>query len=95
MLPEKLTAEVAAMGFIADETTIPVPLILHAGTQKECPGNLGPFMVLEYVEHECTASEFLNIPERGTRDRPLLDLDIGAQRLETFCAYMAHVLLRL
>ncbi|KAJ5716726.1 Aminoglycoside phosphotransferase [Penicillium malachiteum] len=58
MLPEeKVRNEVRAMRFILEQTqkphTIPirVPSVLLSG-KKDSPGKLGPFIVMEYIEHE-------------------------------------------
>ncbi|KAK7433168.1 hypothetical protein QQZ08_000099 [Neonectria magnoliae] len=48
---EKLLAEVAAMRCISDNTTIPLPFILHYGMKEESPGGLGSFIIMEWVEN--------------------------------------------
>jgi hypothetical protein len=44
---EKLLAEVAAMRYISENTTIPIPFVLHYGMKEESPGGLGPFIMME------------------------------------------------
>lgn len=46
MFPEeKVKREVATMRHVQENTSIPVPLILHYGMADECPYNLGPFII--------------------------------------------------
>lgn len=77
MFPEeKVRTEVAAIRFIADHTSIPIILVLHVGTARESPGDLGPFIIMEYVEHHHKLSDALNMPGRSKEERALLDPDI-------------------
>lgn len=39
-----------AVRFLIDQTSIPVPFILHLGT-KESPLKLSPFIMMNYIEH--------------------------------------------
>ncbi|KAJ5127721.1 phosphotransferase family protein [Penicillium atrosanguineum] len=69
MFPEeKVRNEVAAMRFIQDHTSIPVPSIFHWGTKEESPIGLF-FIILEYIEHEMDLSDALNIHRRGSGER--------------------------
>jgi hypothetical protein len=49
---EKVVNEVAVMRFLADQTTIPVRFIHPSGEKQECPLELGPFNIMDYIEHE-------------------------------------------
>jgi hypothetical protein len=96
MFPEeKVRTEVAAMRFIADNTTVPVPLVLHVGMADESPGGLGPFFIMEYVEHDHGLDDALNIPNRSREERPLLDPNISEEKLEFLYGQMAEILLQL
>ncbi|GAB7357352.1 hypothetical protein MBLNU459_g8300t1 [Dothideomycetes sp. NU459] len=96
MFPEeKLRAEVAAMRFIADNTTIPIPLVLHIGTAEEAPNGLGAFMISEYVEHDSEMDVALRMPDRPEDERPLLDPDISPAKIELLYGHMAQILLQL
>ncbi|KAG9253896.1 phosphotransferase family protein [Emericellopsis atlantica] len=77
---EKLVAEVAAMHYISDNTTIPIPFVLHHGMKEESPGGLGPFMIMEWVEN---------------LGPPILDPDINEEKLEQMYSQMADILLQL
>lgn len=66
MFPEeKMRAEIALMRLIQEKTAIPVPFILHWGSREESPLQLGPFIIMEYVPHETTIGQALNMPELG------------------------------
>ena len=96
MFPEeKIRNEVAMIKYIQDHTTIPVPFILHWGTKEESPLGLGPFIIMEYINHEMDMGAALNTAGRGTQDRPLLDPNIDPAKLEMLYRQMADVLLQL
>jgi hypothetical protein len=81
---EKIWYEVATMRYIAEKTTIPVPKIYGWGTAEENPTGLGPFMIMEYIEHERTLSEALKDPALGPKDPHILDPNIDEQSLSSF-----------
>ncbi|KAJ6179136.1 Aminoglycoside phosphotransferase [Penicillium mononematosum] len=92
---EKVANEVAIMRFLADQTLIPIPLILHSGTKKESPLELGPFIMMEYVEHDTKMYAALNTPGCPVEVRGMLDPDIDKGRLELLYSQLAHILLQL
>lgn len=83
------------MRYVAAQTTIPVPEIYHWGTAKENPIGLGPFMVMEYVEHETTMSHALNDPALEPADRHSLDPNINEDKLRLLYGQMANIVLQL
>lgn len=46
----KVAREVAAMYYVKSHTTIPVPAIHHWGFSKDNPSDLGPFIIMDFVE---------------------------------------------
>lgn len=92
---EKTRNEVAAMRYIADNTTIPIPFVLYNGSAEECPGRLGPFIIMEYVKDAQTLSDALNLPGLSSRDRPMLDPGIDEQKLTFIYQQVADILLQL
>ena len=68
---------------------------MGVGTQAECPAGLGPFVVVEYVDHARTVSEALNILGRSDDERPLLDPKIDEGVHEFLYGHMAQILLKL
>lgn len=83
------------MRYIAANTTIPVPEIYGWGTADENPTGLGPFMVMEYIEHERTLSEALKDPSLEIDDPHILDPSIAESKLEFLYGQMAKILLQL
>lgn len=83
------------MQYVAANTTIPVPRIHHYGTAAENPTGLGAFIIIEYIEHHQNMSRALLDPKRPINDRPVLDPDIGQEKLEFLYGQMANILLQL
>ncbi|OJK04413.1 hypothetical protein ASPACDRAFT_1851400 [Aspergillus aculeatus ATCC 16872] len=92
---EKIVNEVSVMRFLTDQTTIPVPFILHSGTKQESPLALSPFIPMEYIEHETKMNDPLNTPGLPREQRGVLDPDIAEDKLRRLYAQMADVLLQL
>ncbi|KAF2276615.1 phosphotransferase family protein [Westerdykella ornata] len=96
MFPEeKVRNEVAIMRYISDHTTIPVPFVLHHGTAEECPGNLGPFIIMEYIDGAQTLCSALNVPYFTPQDRPILDPEVSEEKLIFVYEQLADILLQL
>ncbi|OBT72279.1 hypothetical protein VF21_07947 [Pseudogymnoascus sp. 05NY08] len=90
---EKVRYEVATMRYVAANTTIPVPEIYGWGTADENPTGLGPFMIIEYIEHERTLSEALKDPSIDFHDPHILDPNITEPKLKFLYGQMANILL--
>lgn len=96
MFPEEnVRKEVSVMRYISEHTTIPIPFVLHHGTADECPGHLGPFTIMEYVEHAETLSDALNIPGLSPKERPLLHPRIPQEKLGLVYGQVSDILLQL
>ncbi|OQE06140.1 hypothetical protein PENVUL_c019G09050 [Penicillium vulpinum] len=96
MFPEeKLRNEVAIMRYIHDETSIPVPSILFSGCKTDSPLELGPFIIMEYIEHDASMYDFLNIPECPIQERGRLNPNIEKDTLQALYGELAGVLLKL
>ncbi|EKV06864.1 Aminoglycoside phosphotransferase [Penicillium digitatum] len=96
MFPEeKVGNEVSTMRFIGDKTTIPVPFIIHSGGKKESPSELGPFIIMEYIDHYSNMIEILKKPGRPTEERITLNPDISQIKLKALYGELARVLLSL
>ena len=59
---EKVRNEVAVMIFLKENTRVPVPDILHHGMQDESPAGLGPFILMEYIEHVSNLATQIRAP---------------------------------
>ncbi|KAF5020382.1 hypothetical protein F66182_7590 [Fusarium sp. NRRL 66182] len=92
---EKVRYEVATMRHVASNTTIPVPHIYHYGTAAENPTGLGPFIIMEYIDHHQTLSHALNDPSRHVGEYHRLDPDISQEKLESLYRQMANIVLQL
>ncbi|KAF4151187.1 hypothetical protein CNMCM6069_004357 [Aspergillus lentulus] len=83
------------MRFLEFHTSVPVPQILHYGMPKESPDELGPFIIIEYIEHEYDFVDALNTPEIPDDERPILDPQISEERLTFAYGQMADIMLQL
>ncbi|PYI07387.1 phosphotransferase family protein [Aspergillus sclerotiicarbonarius CBS 121057] len=92
---EKIQAEVAMMQWLKQNTSIPIPSILHWGTSEQNPLQLGPFILMEYIDHDTDLFGALNTPGLVNVQRPVLDPNISLERLAFFYRQMADVLLPL
>lgn len=92
---EKVVNEVAVMRFLLDQTSVPIPFVLHSGTKKESPLELSPFIMMDYIEHETKIYDALNIPGCPDEERGILDPNIDQGRLKALYAEFANILLKL
>lgn len=92
---EKIRYEVATMRFVAANTSIPVPKVYHYGTAAENPSGLGPFIIMEYIDHHQNMSRELLDPLRPAHEPPVLNPDIKEDKLEYLYSQMANILLQL
>src|SRR5690348_4631850 len=83
------------MRYIAAKTTIPVPHVYHFGAAAENPIGLGPFIIMDYIEHERTMSDVLNDPTLKPDASHVLDSNISQQKLEFLYKQMANIVLQL
>ncbi|RHZ62284.1 uncharacterized protein CDV56_104203 [Aspergillus thermomutatus] len=96
MFPEeKIRNEVSVIRYLQDHTSIPVPFILHWGTKEESPLGLGPFIIMEYIDHAMDLGAALSTPGLKIEDRPLLDPRIDSDKLEMLYGQLADILLQL
>lgn len=83
------------MRYIAAKTTIPVPKVYHFGTAAENPTGLGPFIIMDYINHQRTMSDTLNNPNLGSDESHILDPNISKKKLEFLYRQMANIILQL
>ncbi|KAI0192764.1 phosphotransferase family protein [Astrocystis sublimbata] len=91
---EKTRYEAATMRYIAENTTIPVPKVYHYGIAAENPIGIGPFIIMEYIEHEMTMSEALADP-LDPDEYHVLDPNVSEHKLNLLYGQMANILLQL
>ena len=92
---EKVKNEVAVMRYVSDQTSIPVPFILHSGTREESPLNLSPFIMMSHIEHTTTMYDALNTPGCPNEERGVLDPNINEDQLGMLYTQLAKTLLQL
>lgn len=96
MFPEeKIQREVSVMRFLEFHTSIPVPHILRYGMAEESPDELGPFIIMEYIDHKYDLVDALNTPGIPDDERPMLDPQIAEERLIFAYGQMAGIMLQL
>ncbi|KAL2869766.1 uncharacterized protein BJX67DRAFT_321031 [Aspergillus lucknowensis] len=81
------------MRYISDQTSVPVPFILHWGTREESQLNLSPFIMISHIEHKTTMYNALNTPGCPNKERGVLDPSINKEKLGMLYAQLARVLL--
>ncbi|KAJ5654182.1 hypothetical protein N7490_001185 [Penicillium lividum] len=96
MFPEeKVRNEVAVMRYIREQTSIPIPLVLHWGPKTGFLLELSPFIIMDYIEHDTCMYDVLNTPGCPKQERGILDPDINEEKLEALYAELAGVILQL
>ncbi|KAM3426287.1 hypothetical protein MY4824_010033 [Beauveria thailandica] len=96
MFPEEsVRNEAAVLRYIQENTAIPVPFLHHWGTRKDCPVDIGPCFIMEYITHEEDMGIALNIPGRGKDQRLMLNPDIDPDKLKMIYGELGNVLLEL
>lgn len=83
------------MCFLKRHTTVPVPYILYYSMTKDSLDELGPFIIMEYIEHEYDLVDALNTPGIPDDERPILDPQIPEERLMSAYRQMADIMLQL
>ena len=92
---EKVHNEVSTMQFISEKTPIPVPYIFRSVETKECPSDLGPFIIMGYVPHKGSMGDLLETPGHQAGQRPVLDPALKPARLEVLYRKLARIVLSL
>ncbi|KAJ5634065.1 hypothetical protein N7528_001907 [Penicillium herquei] len=96
MFPEeKVQREVDTMRFIQHQTSIPIPGVLHWGSRRSSPLQLGPFIIMDYIEHEETMYAALNTPGTFKSERGRIDPEIDENKLEALYGELAEIPLQL
>ncbi|EEP81055.1 predicted protein [Uncinocarpus reesii 1704] len=96
MFPEeKLKREISVMRFLEQHMSFSVPHVLGYGTAEESPSNMGPFVVMDYLDHEHDLVDALNIPDRPGIERPVLYPEISEDRLKLAYGQMSDILLQM
>lgn len=92
---EKVRNEVATIRYIREHTTIPVPFVLHYGMGDESPDGLGPFIIMEWIEHGQSLYDLLRLPGRPDKGPPTINPEITPDRLNYIYSQLSDILLQL
>lgn len=90
---EKTAAECATAQFLHENTSIPVPRVLHYGLSQQNPA-IGPYIIMERVEHFWTMSARLNKRYKEPGARHVLDTSTSREKLKALDVQMARHLLQ-
>ena len=91
---EKVRNEVEAMSYIRQHTSIPVPRVRSWGLTKDSPGELGPFIIMDFIPGE-SLGEFLATPCDDKTEPPVLDPDVDEGKLDIIYDQLATFMLEL
>ena len=91
---EKVTNEVYFMRFLSQKTTIPLPRVISWGLTEESPQQLGPFIIMEYVEG-MRLSTILKQPNGNDHDDVILKPDIDDMTLDIIYDQIADYIVQL
>ncbi|KAH7110119.1 phosphotransferase enzyme family protein-like protein [Dendryphion nanum] len=78
---EKVRNEVQFLNFLGVMTTIPVPRVVSWGLIKDSPQELGPFIIMDYVDGISLAT-ILKQPTETEQDEVILATDVDETKLD-------------
>lgn len=92
---EKVKNEVMVMDYLREHTTsIPVPRVRDWGFTKESPQQLGPFIIMDFIEGQ-NLSDLLQQPTENREEPIVLNPDIDEEKLDLVYEQIAGFLLEL
>ncbi|KAH8429118.1 uncharacterized protein LDX57_006788 [Aspergillus melleus] len=100
MLPEeKVLNEVWVMQYVSEKTSdkipIPMPSVVRWTETKESPSDLGPFIIMDYVNHTGSMGDLLESPVREIGEPPVLNPELKPARLQALYGELAKIVLSL
>jgi hypothetical protein len=91
-MDEKVAMEVAVINLIREKSTIPVPKIFAWGIGAENTLELGPFIIMEFIQNGVSLNVLLKDANNGTR---LLRDDLSDKEMETIYRQFANFMVQL
>ncbi|KAL2022504.1 hypothetical protein VTK56DRAFT_5111 [Thermocarpiscus australiensis] len=91
---EKTANEVRFIEYLRENTTIPLPHIHCWGSTKESPRQLGPFIIMNFVEG-ARLSRFLRQPTDDEYEPSVLNPDIDEATLDVIYEQIADYMLQM
>ncbi|CAG7558097.1 unnamed protein product [Fusarium equiseti] len=94
LMDEQVANEVRVLEYLSKNTTIPVPRLHSWGLTSESPHQLGPFIIMDYIEGTLL-STVLKKSATDDHDSMVLDPAIDNAKLDTIYRQIAEYLLQL
>ncbi|KAG5798293.1 hypothetical protein H9Q69_002690 [Fusarium xylarioides] len=94
LMDEKVANEVQVMNYLSRKTTIPIPRILDWGRTAESPQQLGPFIIMDYIEGTLL-SNVLKKPTKSDGEPMVLDPSVDDSMLTKIYRQIADYLLQI
>lgn len=91
---EKVANEVQFMKYLGQTTIIPFPRVIDWGLTAESPHQLGPFIIMDYVDGT-RLSTFLKQPTENNEGDVILDSNIDDTKLDKVYGQIAKFILQL
>ena len=91
---EKVRNEVEVMNFLRQNTTIPVPRVVDWGLTADSPQDLGPYIIMDYVEG-VHLSDLLQKPSENAEAPIVLNPDVDNEMLDIVYQQIAGFMLQL
>jgi hypothetical protein len=91
---EKVTKEVQFMKYLSQATTIPFPRVIDWGLTAESPQQLGPFIIMDFVDGT-RLSDVLKQPVQNNEGDVILDSNIDDTKLDKVYGQIAKFMLQL
>ncbi|KAK0653643.1 hypothetical protein DIS24_g5919 [Lasiodiplodia hormozganensis] len=93
LVDEKVANEASLMNYLAQKTTIPVPRVLTSGSTDQSPRQLGPFIIMDFIDGT-RLSTLLKQPTAEGED-VILDPAIDDAKLDRIYHQVAGYMLQL
>ncbi|KFA53782.1 hypothetical protein S40293_01715 [Stachybotrys chartarum IBT 40293] len=94
LVEEKVANEVQVMDYLSQNTTIPIPRVLSWGLTAESPQQLGPFIIMDYIEG-IVLSKILQQSTKSDEEDMVLDPSVDNSMLTKIYRQIADYLLQL
>ncbi|KAK0391425.1 LOW QUALITY PROTEIN: hypothetical protein NLU13_0925 [Sarocladium strictum] len=94
LMDEKVANEVQVMDYLSRKTTIPIPRILNWGRTADSPQQLGPFIIMDFIEGTLL-SNVLKKPTKRDGEPMVLDPSVDDSILTKIYHQIADYLLQI
>lgn len=91
---EKVKNEAMVIAYLREHTTIPLPRVYLWGAADECPRQLAPFILMDYMDGVCL-DDLLKKPTISDQDPLILNPDIDTSKLQFVYSQIADYMLQL